>query len=431
MEEKRIASSGGYTQEALNDFSDNQMCKVNHFQRNEQIFRVGNDVFEIVNEINAYGQIYQVIQPRTRQSLKERFRGKHIEEWHYYDGFCNMPSHTNYKEIIDNGGKGLYNTYHPIEYKLEKGGEHPTWDKLINHIGGEHAPLLLDYLRILWQKPTQTLPVLCLISKTQHTGKSTFGNALTMLFGENARILSETDLNSEFNPWATGLLAIFEEISTAKKSINKIKNLSTAKRTVINEKHVQHHSVDCFLKILIFSNNEDSFIKANAEDIRYWIIRLPKLKKEDFDPDFDDKLKEEVPYFAWTLQNTKIESKPLSRMWFAPEQIATDALKNIVQNSRSDCAKSLEIWIEETLAEKGNFQATATDICQELRKYSQADISKALKKELNYPEPYKGYYNPIDGSPRKQGRFYSFTSTEEVSEQKKSFLEIPDCDLPF
>lgn len=427
MEEKSNAPSGNYTQEAI-DFLDYQTCKVNHFQRNEQIIRVGNDIYEIVNGINADGQTYQDLQPRTRQVLKERFPGKRIEEWPYYDGFCNLPNHTNYQQIVYNRGNGLYNKYHPIEYEIKE-GPHPTWDKLINHIGGEQAPLLMDYLRILWQKPTQVLPVLCLISKTNQTGKSTFGNCLTMLFGNNARSLGEKDLGNDFNFWGEGLLAIFEEVSSTKKTINLIKNYSTAKRITINLKNVQQYEIDCFLKILIFSNNEDTFIKANAEDIRYWIIRLPEIKEHD--PNFDDKLKEEVPYFAWTLNNTKIVSKPLSRMWFAPEQIATDALKNIVQNSRSDCAKSMEQWIEETLAEKGNFQATAKDISQELRRYSISEISNALKKELNYPEPCKGYYNPIDGSPRKQGRFYSFTSTEEVSEQKKSFSDIPDSELPF
>lgn len=428
MEEKRIASSDGVTQEALNDFSDNQMCKVNHFQRNEQIIRVGNDIYEIVNGINADGQTYHDLQPRTRQVLKERFPGKRIEEWPYYDGFCNLPNHTNYQQIVNNRGNGLYNKYHPIEYEIKE-GPHPTWDKLINHIGGEQAPLLMDYLRILWQKPTQVLPVLCLISKTNQTGKSTFGNCLTMLFGNNARSLGEKDLANDFNFWGEGLLAIFEEVSSTRKTINLIKNYSTAKRITINLKNVQQYEIDCFLKILIFSNNEDTFIKANAEDIRYWIIRLPEIKEHD--PDFDDKLKDEVPFFAWTLSNTDIITEKKSRMWFAPEQIATDALKNIVQNSRSDCAKSLEVWIADTIEEKGNFQATATDIYQELRKYSPSEITNALKKELNYPEPYKGYYNPIDGSPRKQGRFYSFTSTEEVSEQTKSFLDIPDCDLSF
>lgn len=387
--------------------------KDNYLQSSDQIIRVGNDVYEIVINVDADGNKFQELQPRNRVVIKERFGNLFLSSTPYYDGFANLPSHISYRRIIDNGQNGLYNKYHPIDYNIIP-GEHPTWNKLISHIGGEQVDLLWDYLRILWQRPTQVLPVLCLISKTNETGKSTFGNALTYLFGHNARTLGEKDLANDFNFWVSGLIAIFEEISSTKKTINIIKNFSTAKRATINEKNVRQYSIDCFLKILIFSNTEDDFLKANKEDIRYWIIQLPKLK--DFDPNFDSKLRNEAPYIAYTLTHSKIQTECRSRMWFAPDLIATDALQNVVMNSRSDCAKSLEIWIEDKLSEIGEFYATASEICEILgRRYSPSEIANALKKELNYPTPNRGYYTPINGQARKQGRAYHFKSCDTES----------------
>ena len=105
------------------------------------------------------------------------------------------------------------------------------WNMLMKRIFGEQEALGWDYLTLLYRNPTQVLPVLCLVSPESHTGKSSFGNALSYLFGANVGFYTQDDLNSTFNGWIKSLVAVFEEISDAKKPLNKIKAMSTAKKS--------------------------------------------------------------------------------------------------------------------------------------------------------------------------------------------------------
>jgi hypothetical protein len=219
-------------------------------------------------------------------------------------------------------------------------------------------------------------------------------------------------------------VAVFEEISDGKKALNMIKAMSTAKTATINEKNVQQRSTDMFLKILIFSNNEDDFIKANEDDIRYWVIRMKPLSKTDFDPDFDSKLKAEAAAFLWTLANREITTPKASRMWFAPELIRTEALRAVVQNSRSEAAKDIEIWA----ADKGkDFNANISDIAMELTKYSRNEIKKAVIEELKMPM-IKGRYISISGEERNSTHF-SFIIADEAQKEKDTLRD--DGSLPF
>src|SRR5690606_37181567 len=98
-----------------------------------------------------------------------------------YDGFFCIPSHLNYQQIID----GFYNKYNEIPYQPIEENIIPEdlkdlKDKIrfslrfMEHIFGEQLELGLDYIKILLEKPTQMLPILCLVSKERATGKSTF-----------------------------------------------------------------------------------------------------------------------------------------------------------------------------------------------------------------------------------------------------------------
>ena len=67
-----------------------------------------------------------------------------------YDGFITIPDHQNYKQKINS----FYNEYEKIEYNLLNGKFDKT-EEFLRHIFGKQYELGLDYLTILWQKPTQ------------------------------------------------------------------------------------------------------------------------------------------------------------------------------------------------------------------------------------------------------------------------------------
>lgn len=391
-----------------------------------KIFRVENDVYERVPFVKNDGMQRIEIRKRTRKAIAERYGNRFVENTPYYDGFVNIPSHTNYQQVVPNGGNGLYNKYHPLMFQPEQ-GVHPSWDILIDHIGGEQRDLLWDYLTILYRYPTQILPVLCLASKENGTGKSTFANALGWIFGENVSLLTQTDLQSQFNFWVTKLIAVFEEVSDSKKAINTIKAFSTAKSASLNEKNEKQTNVESFLKILINTNNEDDFIKANNEDIRYWVIRVKPI--DTYDPNFDSKLLAEVPAVMWTLVHREISTPKKSRMWFEPRLLKTEALANVVANSRSECAKEILEWAGDKIRASGKgFSANLTDIKDDMGcKYERTPIRNALK-ELGMT-PTDGRYIKWDGS-SGNGRYYTFTlpTAEDPEIANAEFTKICEDD---
>lgn len=416
----------GAMSEAISNY-----CKDSEKDEFPQIFRVENDVYERVIFVQSDGTQRADVRKRTRKAIAERLGNRYVENTPYYDGFVNMPSHTDYKQIIPNGSNGLYNKYHALLYQPQQ-GEHPAWNVLIDHIGGEQRELLWDYLTILYCHPTHTLPVLCLASKENGTGKSTFANALGLIFGQNVSLLTQTDLNSQFNFFVTKLLAVFEEISDSKKAINTIKAFSTAKSVSLNEKNEKQTNVESFLKILINTNNEADFIRASDSDVRYWIIRVKPL--EHFDPDFDAKLRNEVPAVMWTLLNRVICTPKRSRMWFDPQLLKTEALAVVVENSRSRCAKDIKLWVEEVFDEHPDgFGANLSEIAQALSmrncRYAPSEIADTLKNEFTLDNPNHWYKNP--NGVGKTGRAYEFRRKGEEGKDYSKEGVIDEEDLPF
>jgi hypothetical protein len=86
-----------------------------------------------------------------------------------YKAFCNVPDHIHYQPIIEN----CFNRYFEFEHDPED-GECSLTLEFLHHIFGEQYDLGLDYIQLLYQRPQQILPILCLVSAENNTGKSTF-----------------------------------------------------------------------------------------------------------------------------------------------------------------------------------------------------------------------------------------------------------------
>lgn len=372
-----------------------------------KIRRVGTIFQQSVMSYDVEGNPHQEWLTINRETAKDLIGKDNISQTLYFSGFCIVPSHSDYKEVIGN----QINLYHPLPCQ-PNAGEHPFSDILINRVFGKDAGKFWDYLTILYRYPLHYLPVLCLVSKENHSGKSTVGNLIKDLFGENIGFYGQDDLNSTFNIWIKSLVAVFEEISDTKRALNKIKAASTAQSITLNQKYLPQISYRPFVKVIILSNNEESFIQANEYDIRYWIVRVPPMKKEDFIQDFDCKLRSEASAVLYTLSTREIVTECSSRMWFSPEDIATDALEVVRQESRSECAKDILIWAEEV---GENFGATESEIFEALgRRYSLNEIRRALKKELKMENNNKRYNDRYGTS--RIGRAYLFLNGDDLPE---------------
>lgn len=390
MEDKREAPVQRMGSEAIkpqDKSTDNQAQK----QEIPAVFRVGDKFFETVHRYDVRGKAYIAFEARRRETIIDKYGRDFLKTIPSYDAAVIVPSHLAFQQVVGR----CWNLYQRLEASPKK-GEHPTWDKMMTHIFGEMVELGWDYLTLMYREPTQVLPVLALVSKENQTGKTTFGMALSFLFGRNVGFFSQSDLSSQFNAWIKHLVAIFEEISDTKSSLNRIKDISTAQAATLNEKYQPQVSFQPFVKIVIFSNNDRDFIKANEHDIRYWILRLHPFSKENFDPDFNKKLHQEVPAVMHTLATREMSTVCRSRMWFDPSLLKTEALEEVIEHSQSDAAKEIRIWSGDLLEKMSGFGATITDVYEALNhKYTREDIKRALKEELKLPSKRTSFKNHL------------------------------------
>ncbi|CAM1361383.1 conserved protein of unknown function [Tenacibaculum soleae] len=304
----------------------------------EQIpyLRIGTSYFKIVQVPTIHNQFNETLIKWDRNTIVQDHNRNYLTKIPKHDGSICFPNHINFSKTIH----GFYNTYSPLSHK-PKNGEIQNTLNFFKHIFGSQLEYGLDYFKLLYEKPTHPLPVLCLVSKERATGKSSFLKYLKEVFGHNMSYLDSHSINSNFNlDWGNKLISGMDEAFVQKEEITeKIKYLSTANKNKIEAKGKERFEVDFFGKFIMCSNKEDSFIKIDADEIRFWVIKVPKLQFEDVN--FLSKLTFEIPAFLNFTLKREFASERKTRMWFTPQQIHTTALTKLVNNNRNRVEKEI------------------------------------------------------------------------------------------
>lgn len=384
----------------------------------DKYIRVGTEFYKIIKSSSGN----KVLQKWNRQTLIDDYGKDSIAKVNKYESFCIVPSHNKYEQIINN----CYNQYQLLSYELKEGNKYQNIIHFLQHIFGEQFEIGLDFLTILWQKPTQILPILCLVSTERNTGKTTFINLLKLIFEYNMTINTNDDFRSRFNAdWSGKLIIAVDEVLLDKREDSeRIKNLSTAKSNKIELKGKDKFEQDFFGKFILCSNNEDSFIKIDSEEIRYWIRKINPLQNHD-DINLIKKMKEEVPYFANFLNTRNISTIPTTRMWFSAEQLYTPSLGKLINGNRSYVEKELEELLIDEFENSGEDELCYTaknlvDLLKRNNVLAQSNYIVKLLKEKYKLKPvnssYK-YYRTEFKSPEninginfttEKGRYYTF-----------------------
>lgn len=330
-----------------------------------------------------------------------------------YKGFTVCPDFINPKSEI----KGWLNLFEPLTCE-PKEGEFPTIEKLFKHIFEEQLELGYDRFSILLRFPKHLQPILVLASTLQSTAKSTFLNFTTNLFKGNAVIINISEFSQKFNSiYASKLCIGIDETIISEQFIKeRLKQYSTAKSIQLRLMHKDYTTIPFYGKFTLCTNRPLDFAKIEDDDQRFW-LRIPS-QIQDFDPFFEEKLTKEIPYFLHFLLNRTLSvPEPLSRMWFTKEQLHTDALTKVINNSRSDCAKDIEIFFEDELERQNrdSIGATATEIYKFLnnKKHNLSNISYTLKHEMKIENINKSYYDLYNQY--KIGRAYIFNRKNDDS----------------
>lgn len=403
-------------------------------------FRVGDHYYEKLFIPNKNGVLEYQYHRRMVGTITADHNKDFIKHIPKYKAFCARPDHVNYQEIVNN----CFNRYKPFEHEPDAStADCPETLGFLTHIFGDQLDQGLDYIQLLYQQPTQMLPILCLVSKENNTGKSTFVKLLKNIFTGNMAIIGNADLENDFNAsWADKLIVACEEsFIDKKKTIEKIKALSTGDKIVMNQKGVDQIEIDCFIKFIFNSNNEDNFVIANEHDERFWVRRVPKAGQER--TDLLELMLDEIPAFLNYLNKRTLKHPKKSRMWFAPDVLRTDALKKLIEGNKSAAEREIHSFMRGMMLEHGfnRLQYTLKYITKEVLRgrYESNYIERILKEKIKvqtsaktgrfkYPVVVnisngKGYDEEITIN-QGTGKPYTFLAEMFLSKEEIATLEL-------
>jgi len=386
--------------------------------------RVGTSYFKIIDKPLISGDKVKVMVRWNRETIISDHGKSFLNDIVKLDGFCCIPNHFGYEQIVD----GFYNMYNELPIQpIDKCFSIDELEKLIpnslqfiRHVFGEQTEIGLDYIKLLYEKPTQTLPILCLVSKERSTGKSSFIKWMKAIFGMNMTYIKGDSFGSQFNSdWASMLLVAIDEVFFDKKEITeRLKYLSTTDKDKIEAKGKDRQEIEFFAKFILCSNNEDNFIQIDEEEIRFWIRKIRSIDTEDVF--FLNKLHKEIPFFLKYLQTRNYFSEQKTRMWFLPEQIMTASLLKLVSRNKDEMIilELLHECFEKT--DEDELKLAPNDIYGLLRKqntrtnFSANEIRKILKRWNFMPEDNTKSYSGIELLSHgefvkidRRGRFYT------------------------
>jgi hypothetical protein len=396
---------------------------MNKINNKNPYIRIGTSYFKIVEIPLMSGDFLITLIPWIRQCIIDDHGKDYLYKIPKYDGFCNVPNHLNFRQVVGN----FYNLYMPFEHTAVP-GSWPNIEMYLKHLFGEQFELGLDYLKLLIENPCQKLPILCFVSKERNTGKSTFFAFLKALFSNNVTINTNEDFKSRFNSeWISKLLICVDEaLLETRSDSERLKNLSTAKFFKAESKGKDRIECEFYGKFVLNANNEDGFIIIEPGETRYWVIKVPPFKNDIVK--LIDRLQEEIPHFLEFILNRPLSTKCESRMHFNPKLLQTPALLKVMRRNRN--RTELEILnifqIIFDYSEIDSLSFCLHDIQDMLRNrglkvIETAQIKRIVQNEwkltpvgnsLSY-QRYKVLFNgSVDSDNSAKGRYYTITKEQ-------------------
>lgn len=403
--------------------------------------RVGTDYYKTIVEKAPNGQTELNLVQWSADAIKNDYSNpkEFIKQIPKFDAFTNIPENDpeKYRQTIHSTKDGytsvLYNRYCPVSHEPQP-GEWRTINTLLHHIfdyknlkGESFYEMALDYLQMIYLNPTQHLPILCLVSREQATGKTTFLNLLRSIFKENMRILDSERISSKFNgSWAGKLIIGVDEsfIDTDKPTVvNRLKMIATNSSIPIEKKGKEAGEVPNFAKLIMCSNDETNFLKIEIEDTRYWIIRVGSIDPESRDPHMAERMETEIPAFLYYLKHRTMFYGEKTRLWFDPSDYATEALKRIQERTGNVLWQNITTVVRQQFEFQKRPQirldAKAIQSLLEINKCKSVETRKIhyIMEDHNYKLQgsrwftYSISYDPVTDQ-RIQGRVYEFDYTD-------------------
>ena len=304
--------------------------------------RVGTDYFKVIYKKDRYGFPRPSIKAWKKEAITLDHTSSILTHIPRFDDFCIDPNNTRFEQSIDS----FFNLYAEFTHKPHPtpvtADQIPASLTLMQHIFGEQYEMGLQYMKLLYERPRQALPVLSLLSSERQTGKTTFINWINMIFGDNYVLIDPGELGKEFNSIYANknIIAIDETVIERTTIGEKLKSLATAKSISVNQKHIANYMIPFYAKIILCTNKELDFMRIDDEEIRFWVRHVPHIKEKN--THIEDELGSEIPRFLrYLLNSVEMPDFSQSRMVFTSEQIDNKWLKAVKEESRSGLYKEI------------------------------------------------------------------------------------------
>lgn len=156
--------------------------------------------------------------------------------------------------------------------------------------GGEDDPgavtdWVLDWLAYPLQHPGAKMQTALLMHGPEGTGKNTFFGAIGTIYGRYYAPITQVELESQFNGWASGKLFVIGNEVVQRVELyhqqGRLKTMVTEPRWVINEKNLPTRFEDNRANFVFFSNRLD-IARLDRNDRRYCVIWTPEPRDEAF-----------------------------------------------------------------------------------------------------------------------------------------------------
>lgn len=384
--------------------------------------RVGTKYFKLVKQYTRYGTEYDDVILWAKEAITDDHSRGFLKRIVKFDAFITKPSNINYQRFY----KMFFNMYKPFPHtphpQRRSPSDFPAIHGLMKHIFGQQLVLGYEYFKVLYERPEQKLPVLCLVSEERQTGKTTLLNFMQMLFGPNFGMVNSEVLTSSFNSAYAHLniVGIDETVIEKASAVEKIKMLATADTLMVNMKNVQEYPIEFFGKIVLATNKETDFMRIDNDEIRFW-VRKPGVLS-DIDPKLHEKLVKEIPDFLSYLKHMQMTERKETRMVFTAEEIANAQLAAVKRESRSGLHKDLELYLKELFFQRNvdEVQLATIDIknlfFEKDSKIGINYIRKVIEKEMGYKRADKLVrYCPYRTGDKKPGLPYTFYRREFIT----------------
>jgi hypothetical protein len=330
----------------------------------DQYMRIGADWCKIIKVPDKSGNLEEDIVPWKISEIHRDYRKfpDFIDQIRRYDAFISRPNFNGeYKRVHGN----CYNIMNPMIHQPKpgsiantivflkhlfrgKGTLEQTADEITEEsFLGDPFTIILDYLTLQYRDPEQKLPVPCLVSPEQETGKTTFLSWLRNIYGSNATILDNERFKMNFNAhyiskYVIGLDEGFLDVEK-KAEKERLKQLVTSDEVFLENKGINLKKFDYYGKLIICSNDADKLMKMDEHERRWFVVRVPKLPKKD--PELKKKLIEEIPAWLYFLQHRTIVHPKETDLWFRTDYILTEQFWKVFEATKTRVEKLVEEYI--------------------------------------------------------------------------------------